>query len=196
MITGVLGIVAVFINALDRYLDWRTLSTMHKKNSAAYSRLQADIVMTSLNHEDSAATIKRYNLQLKTLEQGNYGLQVPLELRTVFDAVDNFVHKRVKIQKDMAQRSMGVENADGQIDYGFLFREEVFESDILLAAYALIANMISTNKGWCRALPEPKALTREVIEKLNDELNEIIYRTFEPLPDYEKAQGGSDIESG
>ena len=54
-------------------------------------------MMVWLKQEDGAAMVKRYNQQLKEIEQGNGDLQVPLELITVFDEIESLVHKRINI---------------------------------------------------------------------------------------------------
>ena len=36
---GILGIVAGFINAIDRYLDYNTKAELHKKNSVLFATL-------------------------------------------------------------------------------------------------------------------------------------------------------------
>ena len=99
-------------------MDWRTLSAQHKTTSATYARLKDDMEMTrnkllgSIAHvqaeEKSAltrvivATVDRYDQQLKTLEQSSGDLQVPLELTTMFDNVENLVHKQVSVYTNTA----------------------------------------------------------------------------------------------
>ncbi|CAH0369619.1 unnamed protein product [Pelagomonas calceolata] len=205
VIAGVLGIVAGstrrFINALDRYLDWRTQSAMHKGNSATYARLKEDIMMVSLKRENVAETINRYDQQLKTLEQSNGDLQVPLELITVFDDVENMIHKRVEAYNDMVRKCVVV-----FADRRHLIIDYVKQQAILMTAYGFLASRILTHKStncFCihcccpclaqefpYALPEHRMLTKIVKKLVEEEIAEITDAKFsEPSEDeYKKAQ--------
>lgn len=181
VIAGVLGIVAGFVNAIDRYLDWRTMAQMHTKAAALYSKLKWEVKLANMEDMAQGGGASKFDLsivkeKLKNLEEHNGDLLVPLQVINVFDEIEAEVQKQVAIHNDEIDKHDQAElNKAKPLPTSSTMRgtllglknpkiDEVESSNILVAAYGKLTSLMMS-RTCCSGFPFCLPLPGDILNK-------------------------------
>ena len=176
---GALGFVAALLNAIDRYLDWRTKGELHKKAASVYDRARSSLVFNSVatrTHDGKSADrlhLSEYEKKLANLNDSIGELRIPYQITQAFECVDAMIHNQVMALNVLMLKKFGA----------WPFWPGRVENDFCIAAYAVVANEITNYSGlrccctaWPCALPDPKSVATKAHKKITEELFDVHFR--------------------